>query len=117
MAAAYQNLFMDQGSTFTNQLNLSDSSGIPYNLTNYIINGSAKTSYYTPNTAIVFTSTILDANNGIVQLTANSSQTANVYGTLVYDVTLIDNNGNTTRVLEGIIYVNPGVTGITNINY
>ncbi len=117
MAAAYQNLFVDQGSTFTNQLNLSDSSGIPYNLTNFTVNASAKTSYYTPNVAITFASTVLDSNNGIVQISAPSSDTANVYGTLVYDVTLTDNNGNVTRILEGLIYVNPGVTGISSVNY
>ena len=112
MAAGYQNLFLNQGETFTTQLTLDDSNGLPYNLTGFSIASQAKKSYYTANTVITFDATISDANNGVIQLSANSATTANVYTPqLVYDVCIRQNStGVVTRVLEGIIYVSPAVT-------
>ena len=53
-------------------------------------------------------------NNGIIELSANASSTANVStngGKLVYDVLLTDTvTNNVTRVLEGQIIVSPSVT-------
>ncbi len=116
--ALYQDQYLDQGSTFNTQINLSDNNGIPYNLTGFIVSAQAKKSYYTPNVAINFTSTIVNANTGTISLSANNIQTSNVYGTLVYDVILTElSSNNVTRVLEGKIYVNPGVTGLSGTGF
>jgi len=117
MPAAYQNQYMDQGSTFNSILTLTDNSGFAYNLVGFSVMSSAKYSYYNPNTVLQFATSITDAANGIVQISANNIQTSLVSArdTLVYDVLLIENStNNVTRVLEGQIFVNPGVTGITN---
>ena len=116
MSAGYQDLFLSQGDTFTTQLTLDDAYGNPYNLTGFTIGARAKTSYYTANAALIFTTSISDANNGIIQLSANSATTANVpVKTLVYDVLIKDTSNNVTKVLEGRVFVDPTVTPITSL--
>lgn len=112
MAAGYQDLFLEQGSTFTTQLTLQDVNGSPYELDNFTVKSQAKKSYYSTNSTIQFTSSIIDAANGIIQLSANSSVTANIKpGKLVYDVVIKDTaSNNVSRVLEGQVFVSPSVT-------
>lgn len=110
MAAGYQDIFLEQGVTYVNQITLDDNTGAPYNLTGFTVKSQAKKSYYSVNPTIVFNATVYDANNGIIQLTANSAVTANVpAGKLVYDV-VISTANTATRVLEGQIFVSPAVT-------
>jgi hypothetical protein len=118
MAAGYSNLYMNQGETFTSQLTLTDSNGVAYDLTGFNIASSAKRSYYSANTTINFTVTVMDANSGIIQLSANAATTANVPTLgqkLVYDVLIQDTSNNISRVLEGNIFVSPSVTSITSL--
>lgn len=111
--AGYSNIYLNQGETFTSQLTLTDSNGNAYNLTGFNIASSAKRSYYSANTTINFVVSVIDANNGIIQLSANSATTENVQTigqNLVYDVLIKDASNNVTRVLEGLVYVSPSVT-------
>jgi len=112
MAAGYQDIFLNQGETFNTSLTLNDPNGLPYNLTGFSVASQAKKSYYSSNVSINFVTSISDANNGIIQLSANSHVTANITaGKLVYDVVIKDNTtSNITRVLEGQIIVSPAVT-------
>jgi hypothetical protein len=113
--AAYQDIYLDKGNDFTEQLTLSDDYGTSYNLTSFSVSAQARISYISSNVALQFTSTITDAANGVVTLSANSAITSNVVpnnsGKLVYDVFLTDTiNNKRTRVLEGQILVSPNVT-------
>jgi len=112
MSAGYQDLFLEQGTTFTTSMTLEDSYGLPYNLIDFTVKSHAKRSYYSSNTTLQFVSTVLDANNGIIQLSATAPVTANIpAGKLVYDVILTQTStGSVTRVLEGQIIVSPSVT-------
>jgi tetrahydromethanopterin S-methyltransferase subunit H len=113
MPAGYQDLFLEQGTTFTTQLNLSDDTGVPYNLSGFTIKSQARSSYYSSNVAINFTANIINANTGTVQLFANSAVTSNVSSVqkLVYDVIITEvDTGTVTRILEGQIFVSPSVT-------
>jgi len=114
MPAAYADLYLDQGSTFTSQTTLTDLYGNGYNLSNFTVAAQAKKSYYSSNVFINFTTSIVDANSGIIQLSVPAANTANVpAGKLVYDITIKDSSNNITRVVEGQVFVNPGVTGVT----
>jgi tetrahydromethanopterin S-methyltransferase subunit H len=112
MPAGYVDQYIEQGTTFTSELSLNDVNGNPYNLNGYTVRSQARRSYYSSNASITFTSTVLDANNGIIRLSANSGITSNVKaGKLVYDVVLIETStNNVTRILEGQIFVSPTVT-------
>jgi len=112
MPAGYADQFIEQGTNFTSDLTLNDSNGLPYNLNGFTIRSQARRSYYSSNATITFTSTIVDANNGIIRLSANSHVTAGVRaGKLVYDVLLTEvSTNNVSRILEGQIFVSPAVT-------
>ena len=112
MAAGYQDQYLEQGTTFTSEVTLTDSNGTPYNLNNFTFASQAKRSYYSTNTTIVFQVTATDANNGVLKISANSAVTANVpAGKLVYDVIIKETaSNNITRILEGQIFVSPAVT-------
>lgn len=112
MPAGYSDLYLDQGSTFTSQITLTDNTGLPYSLNNFVVFASAKRGYGSANTTINLNPTIYNANAGIIQLTANSQITSNIKaGRLVYDVKIQELvSNNVTRVLEGLIYVSPFVS-------
>ena len=114
MAAGYQDQYIEKGTDFVSQLTLKDSYGNPYNLTSFTVNSQARISYITSNVALQFTTSIADAANGVIQLSANSATTANIVpnyaSKLVYDVVITDPTGLKSRVLEGQITVSPSVT-------
>jgi len=112
MAAGYQDQYLEQGTTFTSDITLTDSNGTPYNLNNFTFASQAKRSYYSSNPTIVFQVSAVDANNGVLRISANSAVTANVPAAkLVYDVIIKEVGSNTvTRILEGQIFVSPAVT-------
>jgi hypothetical protein len=112
MPAAYSDLYLEQGTTFVTSVTLDGNNGEAYNLANFSVRSQAKRSYYSSNATLTFTSTVTDAVNGVIRLSATANTTANIpAGTLVYDVLLTDTvGGSITRVLEGQIFVSPAVT-------
>ena len=112
MAAGYQDIFLEQGTTFFTQITLDGSNGDPFDLSNYTVRSQARKSYYSVNPTITFDATIYDANNGIIRLSANSAVTSNVRpGKLVYDVLLTETStNNVTRIIEGQIFISPAAT-------
>jgi hypothetical protein len=118
MAAGYSDQYMEQGSSFNARLALTDDAGVPYDLATFTINSRAKKSYTTANVAFTFTTQISTEEEGVIFLSLPAANTANVpYGKYVYDVNITDSVTNlVTRVLEGQIYVSPGVTGVINSN-
>lgn len=115
MPAGYQDQYLEQGTTFNTNITLNDNYGNPYNLTGFTVASQARLSYNSPNAAITFATTITSANNGVINLYADANTTANLWSgpmsKLVYDVVITETgSGIVTRVLEGQIFVSPGVT-------
>ena len=116
MAAGYQDLFLEQGTTFSETLTLNDSYGNPYNLNNFEVASQARSSYYAANATIAFTATVSNANNGVITLSLDAPTSANIVTpptTLLYDVLIKDSSNNITRVLEGKVFIDPAITSIT----
>jgi hypothetical protein len=114
MAAGYQDLFLEQGTTFNTSLTLTDAYGYAYNLMHFSVASQARRSYYSANATITFNTTITDAPNGVVNLYLDANTTANITpGTLLYDVIIKDPNNLISRVLEGRIFMDPSVTSTT----
>jgi hypothetical protein len=111
MSAGYQELFLEQGTSFVTTITIDDVYGIPYDLTNNIAKSQIRKSYYSTVPTADFIISIPVPTNGTITLSLNSAQTSNIAaGRYVYDV-VIKNNANTvTRVLEGIVNVLPQVT-------
>lgn len=109
--AARADIVIDQGTTFTTSLNLTDNTGAPLNLTGYTAEGQIR-QWYTSSTYNQFNVTIPDPTNGQVILSLDSNTTSSMaYGRYVYDLITIDSGSNTiTRIVEGTVTVTPAVT-------
>jgi hypothetical protein len=111
MPAGYSELFLEQGANFNTSITLDDVSGVAFNLVNYTATSQMRKSYYSSNAAATFTvSTGPAPSLGIITISLDSANTANIYpGRYVYDVYISQAN-NRTRVLEGIVNVSPQAT-------
>ena len=111
--AVYSDLSIDQGSDFSADITVEDSTGTVGNLSGYTVAGKIRKSY-TSTTATNFTAVVSSASNGIVTISLSNSVTNGMKaGRYVYDVEITKtSNGEKTRVVEGQVTVNPGVTQI-----
>lgn len=109
--AAIKNLYIDQGADFNAQITIYDDNNQPWNLTGYTGAAKIRKSYYS-STSVNFTVSFAAARNtGIIILELPSSQTSALeQGRYLYDVVITNISGKKTRVIEGIVTINPGVT-------
>ncbi len=109
--AQFVELELDQGTDFNFDLDLADDNGVAIDITNYAFSSTIRKSYYSSGIAANLTVTILNAANGSLTFTLNAATTSNVKaGRYLFDVKQVDNVNTTTRLVEGIITVNPQVT-------
>lgn len=106
--ATKANLIIDQGSTFSTTIDLTDQNDEGIDLTGYTGAGQIRKTY----TSSSYTNlTIAIGASGQVTLSLTPAQTANlVAGRYLYDVELTSSGGVVTRVVEGIVTVNPQIT-------
>jgi hypothetical protein len=107
--AAIQNLYIDQGTTYSLSLLVDDQNGDSKDLTDYTVAAQMRKSYQA-TTAINFDAEISLPVDGeiTISLTATNSSAIKA-GRYVYDIE-ITNDEETLRVLEGIVVINPEVT-------
>lgn len=110
--SAYVELYIDQGTTFNNVINLTDDvTNTPINIAGYTATSQLRRSYYSTNASANITCTITNAANGELTLSMTASNTANLKpGRYVFDVKTVDTSNTTSRVLEGVITVTPQVS-------
>ena len=110
--AAFVELYVDQGTTFTNTITLNDdSTNANVNISGYLIRSQMRRSYYSTNATANFVCTITDSEYGVIEMSLDAANTANIKaGRYVFDVEMQDTANVVTRILEGIITVTPGVT-------
>ena len=108
--AAIQNLVIDQGTTFSVTITVTDDTGSARNLTNYTARSQMRKSYYTTaNTA--FTANLLNPTDGTITLDLSATQTSALKaGRYVYDVELVSNTATVERIVEGIVTIYPEAT-------
>lgn len=108
--AAYSELTLEQGATFSTTINVEDTQGTAVNLAGYSASSQIRKSYYS-TTANSFTATITNNANGEITLSMTAANTANLNaGRYLYDLLITAPNSTKTRVVEGIIVVLPSVT-------
>jgi hypothetical protein len=108
--AIYSNLSVDQGSTFTVYIDVTDSDGDSFNLTGYTVAGQIRKNYNSLN-AISFNATLHNSVGGTIGLNLTDAQTNLMKsGRYVYDVEVTSPGGEITRVVEGQVEVFAGVT-------
>jgi len=110
--AAYVELYMDQGTTWTNVINLTDDQTNAYiDASGYQVRSQMRRSYYSANATANITCEVTDTDTGEITLSLTSGETANIKaGRYLFDVETIDTQNNVVRILEGIITVTPEVT-------
>lgn len=108
--ATKANLVIDQGSTFSSTINLTDDNGDALNLAGYVANAQLR-KWYTSSNAVTF-STSVNSSSGEITLNLTANQTNSLTsGRYVYDVEITESSTNTvSRVVEGIVTVTPSVT-------
>lgn len=110
--AIISNLTIDQGSTFSVDIDVTDADGDALNLTNYTVKGQMRKTY-TSSTATTFVSEITNATAGVVTISLTATTTNGLKaGRYVYDVEITSPNSVVTRIVEGQVEVTPGVTQI-----
>lgn len=107
--AQIQNIYIDQGTTFSLSIGVNDQNGDPKDLSDYTAAAQMRRSYYT-NTSIDFTAEVSLPLDGEVTISLTAEQTTAIKaGRYVYDIE-IESEEETVRVLEGIVVINPEVT-------
>lgn len=107
--ATKANLVVDQGSTFSTDLTLTDENGDPLELSGYTANSQIRRWYTSSNVSASF-STSINVNTAVITLSLTPNQTSNlVFGRYVYDVEISDGY-EVSRIVEGVVTVTPQVT-------
>ena len=110
--ATVANIFIDQGSDYSNIITVAATSGQALDLSGYTVASQIRKSY-TSSVSYTFTSSVYNATQGRVriQLTADQSELIPP-GRYLYDVEITSSGGAKRRVVEGIVTVTPQITKI-----
>lgn len=110
--ATVANIFIDQGSDYSNIVTVTASNGQPLNLTGYTVASQLRKSY-SSSTAYSFSASILSAASGRVRLQLSATQSESIPpGRYLYDVEVSSSAGGKTRVVEGIATITPQITQV-----
>lgn len=109
--ATVSNLAIDQGTTYSVTVLVTDNTGTVRDLAGYTARSQLRRSYYT-NSNTAFTVSIDNPSEGEIVLELTSAQTSALKaGRYVYDVELVSNTTSSVeRIVEGIVTVYPEAT-------
>tara|TARA_B100000073_G_C23570269_1_gene507833 strand:- start:341 stop:682 length:342 start_codon:yes stop_codon:yes gene_type:complete len=107
--AAIVNFNIEQGTTFTTDVTVTDNAGDTFDLSDYSAFGALSKGVSSFYTRTQFTTSITTPTTGVVTLDLTADQTAALEeGRYLFDVEIIKGSDSTvTRVIEGIITVRP----------
>ena len=113
MASGYLELFIEQGESFSANISLTSLNNASYNLSSYSAKSDIRKSYWSANTTASF-ETNIDSVYGEITLSLSANASQNIAsGRYVYDLFLTDStDGTRSKVLEGILFVEPSATKI-----
>jgi hypothetical protein len=107
--AIKSNIVIDQGTDFEVTINVRDANTTAIALTGFTGQAQLR-KYYTSSTKHDF-NVIVSANTGEVTLAMSAANTANIAsGRYVYDCVLVSNTSVVSRIVEGIVTINPRVS-------
>ena len=102
------NLAIDQGADFSTEIDVLDDAGDIVDLSGYT--GAAQMrKHYTSTTYNSFT--VTGNANGVITVSMNAATSANITGgRYVWDLELVSSGNVVSRIVEGIVTINPEVT-------
>lgn len=108
---AYIDLYVDQGTDYHTNMDLTNDDGTAMSVTGYTFTGQIRKSYYSTNPTANLVISIINGPNGNLNIAMSSAVTANISpGRYVYDVKMMDTSNVTVRIMEGIVTVTPQVS-------
>jgi len=108
--AARADIIIDQGTTFSTVVTVTDDSGNVIDLTGYTANSQIRKHHTSSSITKTFT-IVSGGTNGQLTLSLPYSNTAAMSaGRYVYDVEVVSGGDVRSRVVEGVVTVNPEVT-------
>jgi hypothetical protein len=110
--ATISNLVIDQGTTFSSIITLTNQDGTAMNLSGYTVASQFRKSYQS-STATSFTASIYDAATGKIRLQLSAVASSGVKaGRYLYDIELTSGSGEKSRALEGLVIITPEITKV-----
>lgn len=107
--AIKSNIVIDQGTDYEVTINIKDANTTAISLSGFVGQAQIR-KYYTSSKKYDF-NVIISANTGEVTMAMSSANTANIAaGRYVYDCVLISNTNVISRIVEGIVTINPRVS-------
>lgn len=110
--AEYVELYIDQGADFSTTIAITDDlTNVPGNLSSITVTGQIRKSLLSVNAYANLRCVVTSASNGELEISMTGSNTANMKaGSYFYDIKLTDAYNTSTRLIEGVIFVTPGIT-------
>lgn len=109
MNATIQNILIEAGATFNQNITLTDSSNNPVNVSGMTANAAMAIDYYANTVVAIFETNL---TNGNLNLRLEANTTVNIRpGSYVYDATIY-NGSDVFRTVQGEAEVAGGVTGV-----
>lgn len=110
--ATVTNLYVDQGSFFRTHVTVANTNGSTLDLTGFTVASQLRKSYQS-STGFNFTTSISNPTQGRVRIELTSEQSRVIpAGKYLYDVEILAPTGERTRIVEGIVLINPEITKI-----
>ena len=110
--ATISNLYIDQGTTYSAIITLTNQDGSVMNLDGYTVKSQFRKSYQS-STAVSFVASVYNAAAGQVRLELAPETTTNIKaGRYLYDIEVTSGTNEKLRVLEGIVVITPEITKI-----
>jgi len=104
-----EDLYADQGCTFSSAINVYEGNNEPFDLTDYDARGQIRKSYASTN-FVEFTCTV---GSGSVAISLTAEQTrAMKAGRYLYNVEIYNEGGNVIPIAQGIFEIDPSVIRI-----
>jgi hypothetical protein len=116
--ASYTDIFIDQGSTYSSTIDVSDKNGFPFDLTDYSSRGQIRRSYHS-QTAIDFVTSIIQPDDiGKVSISLSAAVTREMKaGRYVYDIEVFnDETEDVIRISEGQVEISPASTKPSDVS-
>lgn len=110
MSAVPINLVIEQGTNYYSTFTVTNEDGTPLNLSGYTGTCLMKKSHTSSTTPISLAFGFVSRSNGKISVAMTVSETTALKAKrYVYEIKLISPNGITTRVIEGLAEVTPGI--------
>lgn len=110
MSVYVSNIVVEQGYDFDTSFQLQDTRTNSPIILSSITSEAMLRKHYGATSAVSFATTVTDAEEGILSISLNASQTRDLKpGRYVFDVKLT-NDGNYFKAVEGVVLVRAGVT-------